>query len=136
MLLQRLAVVLVPNQDPQKIMDAVQNYIRAITPDTVTVSFIDVDSEAPAIRIDYNGDAMQAAFRAYQKGWGVDPVFERAGGSVPITHDMLSITDDLAIMGFSYKGGGAHGPNENIPLSMFYKGIDTAIYFLNDIASH
>ncbi len=131
----KISCRLVPNQDPKAIMEAVQNYIQKIAPDTVTVSFINVESEAPAIRIDYNGAAMQAAFRAYQKGWGVAPVFERAGGSVPITHDMLSITDDLAIMGFSYKGGGAHGPNENIPLSMFYKGIDTAIYFLHDIAS-
>jgi acetylornithine deacetylase/succinyl-diaminopimelate desuccinylase-like protein len=76
---------------------------------------------------------MQAAFRAYEKGWGVAPVYERAGGSVPITNDMLHISQNLAIMGFSYKGGVAHGPNENIYLDMLYKGIDTAIYFLEDI---
>lgn len=130
----KISCRLVPNQEPEKIMDAVQNYIREIAPDTVTVSFVNVEAEAPAIKIDYNGEAMQAAYRAYERGWGVKPVFERAGGSVPITHDMLRVSDNLAIMGFSYKGGGAHGPDENIPLSMFYKGIDTAIYFLQDIA--
>lgn len=129
----KISCRLVPNQDPQKIMKAVQSYIREIAPETVNVSFVHVEAEAPAIRIDYNGEAMQAAYRAYEKAWGVKPVFERAGGSVPITHDMLGISQNLAIMGFSYKGGGAHGPNENIPLSMFYKGIDTAIHFLQDI---
>jgi len=78
---------------------------------------------------------MQAAYAAYEHGWGVAPVFERAGGSVPITHDMLQITENLAIMGFSYKGGAAHGPNENIPLTMFHKGIQTAIHFLTNIAT-
>ena len=131
----KISCRLVPDQDPTKIMEAVQNYIREIAPDTVRVSFVHVEAEAPAIRIDYNGDAMQAAYRSYEKAWGVKPVFERAGGSVPITHDMLGVSKNLAIMGFSYKGGGAHGPNENIPLSMFYKGIDTAIYFLQDIAN-
>ncbi|GAB5494103.1 MAG: dipeptidase [Phototrophicaceae bacterium] len=131
----KISCRLVPNQDPEKIMIAVQDKIRKIAPDTVTVSFIQVEAGAPAIRIDYNGEAMQTAYRAYEKSWGVKPVFERAGGSVPITFDMLTVSDNLAIMGFSYKGGGAHGPNENIPLSMFYKGIDTAIYFLQDIAT-
>ena len=131
----KISCRLVPNQDPVKIMEAVQNHIRNIAPDTVAVSFVHIEAEAPAIKIDYQGDAMQTAYRAYEKGWGVKPVFERAGGSVPIAFDMLSVSDNLAIMGFSYKGGGAHGPNENIPLSMFYKGIDTAIYFLQDIAT-
>lgn len=131
----KISCRLVPNQDPVKIMLAVQNHIREIAPDTVTLSFLHVEAEAPAIKIDYNGDAMQTAYRAYEKGWGVKPVFERAGGSVPITFEMLTLSDNLAIMGFSYKGGGAHGPNENIPLSMFYRGIDTAIYFLQDIAT-
>ncbi|MEO1287123.1 MAG: M20/M25/M40 family metallo-hydrolase [Chloroflexota bacterium] len=132
----KISCRLVPNQDPQRVMQAVQDYILQIAPDTVKISFVRVESEAPAIRLDYTGQAMQTAFRAYQKGWGVDPVFERAGGSVPITHEMLTITENLAIMGFSYKGGGAHGPNENIPLQMFYNGIDTAIYFLQDIATN
>lgn len=131
----KISCRLVPNQDPVKIMEAVQNHIRKSAPDTVAVSFVHVEAEAPAIKIDYQGDAMQTAYRAYEKGWGVKPVFERAGGSVPIAFDMLSVSDNLAIMGFSYKGGGAHGPNENIPLSMFYKGINTAIYFLQDIAT-
>ncbi|MEL6403613.1 MAG: M20/M25/M40 family metallo-hydrolase [Chloroflexota bacterium] len=130
----KISCRLVPNQDPKTILALVQARIRELAPDTVRVEFERVESEAPAIRIDYNGEIVQAAYAAYEHGWGVAPVFERAGGSVPITHDMLQITENLAIMGFSYKGGAAHGPNENIPLAMFYKGIQTAIYFLTNIA--
>lgn len=131
----KISCRLVPNQDPETILEQVKTAIIKLAPDTVRVEFKHVKSSAPAIRLDYNGQAMQAAYRAYEHGWGVAPVFERAGGSVPITHDMLQITDNVAIMGFSYKGGGAHGPNENIPLDMFYKGIQTAIYFLQNVAA-
>ena len=83
--------------------------------------------------LDYQNEVMQAAARAYEQAWGVKPMFERAGGSVPITSKMLPLADHLVKMGFSYKGGRAHGPNENIYVDMFYKGIHTAIYFLQEI---
>jgi acetylornithine deacetylase/succinyl-diaminopimelate desuccinylase-like protein len=131
----KISCRLVPNQDPEKTLQQVVDYIKEIAPSSVKVSFPMLDASAPAVLLDYEGVAMQAAYHAYEKGWGVKPVFERAGGSVPITSTMMQITDNIAIIGFSYKGGGAHGPNENIYLDMFYKGIDTAIYFLQDIAT-
>jgi acetylornithine deacetylase/succinyl-diaminopimelate desuccinylase-like protein len=131
--LAKISCRLVAKQDPHKTMKQVQHYIESLIPPTVKAEFRKVEAESPAVLLDVHNPAMQAAFRAYEKGWGVKPVFERAGGSVPITNDMLHISKNLAIMGFSYKGGVAHGPNENIYLDMLYKGIDTAIYFLEDI---
>lgn len=132
--LAKISCRLVPNQDPFKTMKQVQDYIVSLVPPTIRAEFRKVEAEAPAVLIDVRNPAMRAAFRAYEKGWGKAPVYERAGGSIPITNDMLHISPNLAIMGFSYKGGVAHGPNENIYLDMLYKGIDTAIYFLEDIS--
>jgi acetylornithine deacetylase/succinyl-diaminopimelate desuccinylase-like protein len=131
--LAKISCRLVPNQDPVKIMQEVQAYIESLIPPSIEAEFRKVEAESPAVLLDRHNPAMQVAFRAYEKGWGVQPIFERAGGSIPITNDMLYISKNLAIMGFSYKGGAAHGPNENIYLDMLYKGIDTAIYFLEDI---
>ena len=131
--LAKISCRLVPNQQPQEILELVQNYIRQIAPPTVRVEFERSEAEAPAAVLDYTSEAMQAAFRAYEQGWGVKPLFERAGGSVPITYNMQPLTPNIVSMGFSYKGGRAHGPNENIYLDMFYKGIHTAIYFLQEI---
>lgn len=130
----KISCRLVPNQDPEKTMQQVVDYIKEIAPSTIKVSYNLLEMGAPAVLLDYKSDAMQAAYNAYEKGWGIKPVFERAGGSVPITSTMMQITENIGIIGFSYKGGGAHGPNENIYLDMFYKGIDTAIYFLQDVA--
>ncbi|MDQ7035849.1 MAG: M20/M25/M40 family metallo-hydrolase [Anaerolineae bacterium] len=127
----KISCRLVPNQDPDTILKLVQDYIREITPPTVRIEFAySGDVNAPSVVLDTDSAAMQAAYRAYEKGWGVPPVFERAGGSVPITYKMQPLSDDIIKMGFSYKGGRAHGPNENIYVDMFYKGINTAIYFL------
>jgi acetylornithine deacetylase/succinyl-diaminopimelate desuccinylase-like protein len=131
--LAKISCRLVPNQQPQEILELVQNYIRQIAPPTVRIEFKRSEAEAPAAVLDYTSEAMQAAFRAYEQGWGVKPLFERAGGSVPITYNMQPLTPNIVSMGFSYKGGRAHGPNENIYLDMFYKGIHTAIYFLQEI---
>jgi len=130
----KISCRLVPNQDPEKTLQQVINYIKEIASATVKISFFNEDAGAPAVLFDYKSDAMQAAYNAYEKGWGVKPTFGRDGGSVPITSTMMEITENIGIMGFAYKGGGAHGPNENIYLDMFYKGIDTAIYFLQDFA--
>jgi acetylornithine deacetylase/succinyl-diaminopimelate desuccinylase-like protein len=129
----KISCRLVPNQDPQEIMNLVQNYISEISLPTVRIEFKHSEAEAPAAILDYKSEAMQAAFRAYEQGWGVKPLFERAGGSVPITVKMQPLTPNVVTMGFSYKGGRAHGPNENIYVDMFYKGINTAIYFLQGI---
>lgn len=131
----KISCRLVPNQDPVRVYQQVEQYIRQLTPPTVTVRFEHVEVDAPAVLLDYNGAAMRAAYHAYHQGWGVQPVFERAGGSVPITSIMLNVTPNVAIMGFSYKGGVAHGPNENIYLDMFHKGIHTAIIFLQTIGT-
>lgn len=131
----KISCRLVPNQDALTIVTLVQDYIRSIAPPTVTVDFKHIDANAPGIVLDIQGNAIQAAYRAYHQGWGVKPVYERAGGSVPITYTMMNVADDVTIMGFSYKGGRAHGQNENIYLDMFYKGIDTAIYFLQEIGN-
>jgi len=37
-------------------------------------------------------------------------------------------------MGFGLNTDGAHGPNEHFTISMFHKGVDTIIHFLNEIS--
>lgn len=131
----KISCRLVPHQDPERIYEQVRDYIVQLAPPSVSVRFDRIEAEAPAVLLDYNSPAMRAAYDAYHQGWGVEPVFERAGGSVPITSIMMQVTPHIAIMGFSYKGGVAHGPNENIYLDMFYKGIHTAILFLQKIGT-
>ncbi|MGB1285784.1 MAG: M20/M25/M40 family metallo-hydrolase [Aggregatilineales bacterium] len=129
----KISCRLVANQDPDRILELVKNHIAALTPESVTSELLLHEMGAPAIVLDRNSSAIQSAASAYSQSYGVSPIFARAGGSIPITYAFANITDNVAIMGFTYKGGGAHGPNENVILDMFSKGIDTAIYMLQEV---
>ncbi len=122
---------LVPRQDPARALNCVMDHIRKIAPDTVKVELRPSEPGAEAVLLDVDGAAMAAASEAYTFAWGVEPVFERAGGSVPITFECMKVADEVVIMSYGLKSGRAHGPNENIYLQNFYNGIQATIKFLD-----
>jgi acetylornithine deacetylase/succinyl-diaminopimelate desuccinylase-like protein len=88
----------------------------------------------PAI-VDIHTPAMQAAIRAYERGWGATPVFMREGGSIPVVADFRrELGFPVILMGYGLNADGAHGPNEHFSIEMFHRGIDTAICFLEEVA--
>ena len=129
----KISCRLVANQDPNRIAGLVRDHILALTPPTVTAEIIKLETGAPAVLLDRETRSMQTAAQAYERGWGKAPIFARAGGSVPITSEMQKLADEIVLMGFGYKSGVAHGPNENIYIESFYKGITSAITFLLNI---
>lgn len=131
----KISCRLVANQNPQRIVERIRDFIAQIAPPTVRVELVSLEMGAPAVVLGRETRAMQAAAKAYERGWGAAPVFERAGGSIPITYTFQDTCDELVIMGFGYKDGAAHGPNENIRVHSLHRGIDTAIHFLQEIGS-
>jgi acetylornithine deacetylase/succinyl-diaminopimelate desuccinylase-like protein len=126
---------LVANQRPDRIFEQVRDYITQITPPTVHSEVRKLKGSGDPALVDINTPAMQAAISAYEKGWGKAPVFMREGGSIPIVVDIQQILNaPVVLMGFGLNTDGAHGPNEHFVISMFHKGIDTAIHFLHEIA--
>lgn len=126
----KISCRLVPDQDPHRIYECVRDYIAELTPPTVKSELIELEMGSPGVLFDRDTAGMRAAFMAYERGWGVKPMYSRAGGSVPvISHFQQYLHSQLVSMPFGYKGCGAHGPDEHVYLEMFYKGIDTAIHF-------
>ena len=78
---------------------------------------------------------MRAAAEAYAFAWGKPALYEMAGGSVPISSTLDATSDQLVKMGYGYKGGQNHGPNEHIILANFPRGIAAAIRFLALVGS-
>ncbi len=121
---------LVPGQDPARIYEVIKAHVMDLAPETIKVSMEMQDMGAPAIRIPHDSKAVRVANKAYENHWDRESVLEVAGGSIPIASTFATVTDEIVIMGYSHKGGLAHGPNENTHLVMFDKGIGTAIDFL------
>lgn len=130
----KISCRLVPEQDPQAILQKVTKHIEKIAPPTVQVEITGF-AGSRAILVNTDTPAMQAGFRAYEKGWGTAPVFKREGGSIPIVDKFQnSLHLPVVLMGFGLDTDGLHGPNEHFSIEMFHKGIDTAIYFLREMA--
>ncbi len=125
---------LVGNQDPHKIFDLIKDYIASITPATVKVEVKLLTTGKPAL-IPFDLPAMQAAARAYERGWGHTPVFTRGGGSIPIVADIYDLMKiPVVMMGYGLDSDGLHSPNEHYSIEMFQRGIETAIVYLEELA--
>jgi acetylornithine deacetylase/succinyl-diaminopimelate desuccinylase-like protein len=130
----KISCRLVAQQEPQRIFECIRDHIRAITPPTVRSELIRQEPGARAVLLDRKSRAMQAASAAYEFAWGTKAVFERAGATLPIASQMQKIVSEIVLMGFGFKSGIAHGPNENIHVLSFHRGVSAAIYFLQEIA--
>jgi acetylornithine deacetylase/succinyl-diaminopimelate desuccinylase-like protein len=125
---------LVGNQDPHDIFEKLKSFIESITPPTVKVQVKLITTGKPAL-FAFDIPEMQAAARAYEKGWGATPLFTRGGGSIPVVAeiaDMMHIP--VVLMGYGLDDDGLHSPNEKYSLEMFARGIETAIVYLEELA--
>lgn len=130
----KLSSRLVGNQDPDKIFELCKAYIESIAPPSVKVNVRLVTKGMPAL-IPFDLPEMQAASRAYERGWGHSPVFTRGGGSIPVVADIYNLLKiPVVMMGYGLDTDGLHSPNEHYSLEMFQRGIETAIVYLDELA--
>ena len=125
----KISTRLVPNQDFHKIGELFKNYFESIAPDCVKVEVTTLHGgESYVSPIDMA--AYKAAEKAIEATYGKKPVPTRSGGSIPIIAGFEKILKTKSIlMGFGLGEDAIHSPNENYPVSHFYKGIETIPYF-------
>lgn len=125
---------LVGNQDPDRIFEVLKAHIESVTPPTVDVEVRLLTTGKPAL-IPFDLPEMQAAARAYERGWGHAPVFTRGGGSIPVVADIVDkLGIPVVMMGYGLDTDGLHSPNEHYSLEMFERGIETAIVYMDELA--
>jgi acetylornithine deacetylase/succinyl-diaminopimelate desuccinylase-like protein len=126
----KISTRLVPDQDPAKITQLLQEHLARIAPPAVSVEVRDLHGGRCAI-VRRDSPGMQAAFRAYAEAFGKEPVFVRGGGSIPVVatfKDVLGL--DTILMGFGLPDDRLHSPNEKFHLPNFHKGIETVLHFM------
>jgi acetylornithine deacetylase/succinyl-diaminopimelate desuccinylase-like protein len=127
---------LVPDQQPQQVIEAFRRYVAEIAPPEVRVDITDTGGGSPASITDYNTDAVRAAMDAYEQVYGRRPVLMREGGSIPVVGDFQRhLGLETVLMGFSTPDAQIHAPNERFYLANYYRGIETVIRFLHGYAA-
>ncbi|GAA0376426.1 dipeptidase [Bacillus horti] len=120
---------LVPDQDPQEIAELIIEHIKEHTPPGVTVTTSLFDQGKPFVT-PFDHPAIQAAGRAYQKAYGVEPAYTRMGGSIPIVETFGTLLDiPVVLMGFGLPEENFHAPNEHFHLENFDQGLRTLCYY-------
>ncbi|MCC6904330.1 MAG: dipeptidase, partial [Anaerolineae bacterium] len=131
----KISMRLVPNQNPAEIARLFTEYVMSCAPQHLTVE-VSLLSDGWSCITPLDSVAIEAASQAYQAVWGVPPVFNRSGGSIPIAANFQKeLGASIVLMGFGMPDEMIHAPNENFYLPNFYNGIDAVIHFYYNLAA-
>ncbi len=131
----KLSFRLVPNQDPDHILELAVKHLQAHCPAGVSLN-IELEHSGKPYLMDPHSAFGQSAQRALEKAFGSKPVLVRGGGSIPIVQDMKEILGaDSLMLGLCLPDSKIHAPNENLPVENFVKGIEMAKILFEELSS-
>jgi acetylornithine deacetylase/succinyl-diaminopimelate desuccinylase-like protein len=129
----KISCRLVPDQDPNRLAELAEAYLRSIAPESVELEFSFFHGASPVIA-ERDNPTVQAATRALHKSWGVDTVFIRSGGSIPVVATFAQeLSVPSVLVGLGLADDRLHSPNEKFDLVNFYKGIATSAYLYSEV---
>ncbi len=131
----KVSTRLVANQDPQRVYEAFRDYVAQIAPPGVTVTTSHIHGgEASLTPIDH--PATMAAARSLRAVFGVDPVYIREGGSIPVTAAFdHTLGLPVVLLGFTQPGDNAHAPNEWLAVDNFELGTRVIVRLWDELAN-
>jgi acetylornithine deacetylase/succinyl-diaminopimelate desuccinylase-like protein len=127
----KISCRLVGEQKPDRIYEYIEKHIEKNVPLGAKVELKKLIKGDP-VSLDSDDPMIQKAATAYEKVYGVKPVFPKAGGSIPIVEVFARVLDaPVVLMGFGLPSENLHAPNEHFHLENFTKGIETVCEYLN-----
>src|SRR5688572_14361698 len=130
----KVSMRLVPDQNPDKIADLFEAYVKKVCPPTVELKVTRMHGGKPWMT-EFDNKYVRAAGRAIEQGFGQKPVFNREGGSIPV---VSTFQEELGLpsvlFGIGLPDENAHAPNEKLDLGNFHNGIIASAYLYKEIA--
>ncbi|KGR77060.1 dipeptidase [Ureibacillus sinduriensis] len=126
---------LVPDQDPNEIVELLRAHIEKHKPKGVEVVISEFDKGAPFLT-PFDHPLIQAAGRSYERVYNVPTAFTRGGGSIPIVaafDEILALP--VVLMGFGLNSENFHAPNEHFHLENFDKGLRVLGDYLHEVSN-
>lgn len=130
----KVSMRLVPDQDPGKIADLFETYVKKLAPKTVEIQVTKMHGGKPWMA-SLDNPYVQAAGRAIEKGFGQAPVFTREGGSIPVVATFQEVLGLPSVLfGVGLPDDRIHAPNEKLDLANFHNGVIASAFLYDEIA--
>jgi acetylornithine deacetylase/succinyl-diaminopimelate desuccinylase-like protein len=113
---------LVPHQDPQRILDSLERFLRSECPPGMRLEFQTFHGCA-AFLLPPSSPYIAAARTAVRAGFGAEPVLIREGGSIPVVTTFRQVLGvDTLLLGWGLNTDNLHSPDEHFSLADFHRG--------------
>lgn len=131
----KLTFRLVPDQDPEKILDLAEAHLQKNLPPGVKLEITRGHSGAAFLGNPTTGYG-KAAAKALESTFGRPPALVREGGSIPIVESFQRIFGvETLLLGLANPDCRAHSPNENFVVENFHAGIRLNRNLLREIGN-
>jgi len=118
----KLTCRLVPGQDPERVLAAVQAHLERNCPVGVAVE-VTSQGGSPASLMPTTSPYLRAAARALERVFGVEPVYTRMGGSIGVVPAFEAVLGaPVVLMGFGLPDDRIHSPDESLDLGNYDRG--------------
>ena len=130
----KISMRLVPDQRPDKVLSAFDEFVADNTPAGVRAS-VKVLSRSRPFVVPPESPTVTAVKDAMREAFDADAALARSGGSVPISELIQRILKvDPVVTGFALPDDNIHSPNERLRLEQFHAGAVAAAAMLNNLA--
>jgi len=127
----KLSMRLVADQNPDVMIEKVKAYLRQICPEGLSVTVKEPGAMPASVSTEH--PAVRAAASGLEIAFGVKPVFQGEGGTIPIVAEFKRILGlDTVLMGLNLPDDGIHAPNERMSLANIRRGIVASMAFLTE----
>lgn len=119
----KLTARLVPNQNPQDVLDAISEHLCRHTPAGMRLTISDQGIGGPGFRLNPESDVVNKAKIALGTLSDEPISFLWEGASIPIVAKLASVSGATPLLvGFGHEEDRIHAPNESFSLSQFKSG--------------
>jgi acetylornithine deacetylase/succinyl-diaminopimelate desuccinylase-like protein len=116
----KITIRLVADQDPEHILDLIEQHVGRHCPHGTIVSIHRHAGSAAPFLLERSDPALQKAFKVLASVYGKDPIYVRAGGTVPIMAVFQKeLGRETVSLGWGMPDSRAHAPNEWYGLNDF-----------------
>mmetsp|Transcript_14972 Transcript_14972/g.40152 ORF Transcript_14972/g.40152 Transcript_14972/m.40152 type:complete len:510 (+) Transcript_14972:832-2361(+) len=125
----KVGIRIVPNQDPDKVLDQLERHVHQVAPCCVNVSVTRLPMKGEAVTFNSDGALFQAVRRVLAEAFrGNLPVEFKVGGTIPIAAIIpTELNADVQLLSLTSPTDAIHAPNENFALDSMHRTIEAFI---------